>query len=158
MNQNLFSRFVWVSHTPPSELIKPALLKCCSSWSKRQHREDKTQPLSARLQAAQPAPLTASAAALMMEKGADTGRFGYCLEAKPFYPGIYTYGPDFRRIWGLVLVSFWKGVRFRKLQVTFVLPLNRVSLFCRSSKTGKLRERQLWCRIPPKTAAKFGLS
>lgn len=52
----------------PLQLIKLDLLKRCSSWSKKQHREDKMPPLSTRLQAAQLAP-TASAAAGSDRKG-----------------------------------------------------------------------------------------
>lgn len=90
----------------------------------------------------------------------------WTLKAKPFYLGIYIYGLDFRNIWELCMVSLntqvllyiYKGVRFRKVQGTFIFPLNGVSLVCWLSEAGKRGEEQLWCRIPPKAAATLGLA
>lgn len=99
----------------------------------------------------------------MIAEGRDAGRFGHCLEAKPFYPGIYKYDQVFRKIWGLFLVSLNTVVLFYICKATdfkrYKLPSSSlwmgVSNVYWSSETGKLREKQLWCQIPPKQLPHF---
>lgn len=100
--------------------------------------------------------------ALMIAEGRDAGRFGHCLEAKPFYPGIHKYAQDFRKIWGLFLVSLNTVVLFCICKASlerYKLPSSSlwtgVSNVYWSSEIGKLQEKQLWYWIPPKQLPHF---
>lgn len=139
---------MWISLPPQSSLSLPFWNAAAAEAGSR---EDKMQLLSTRLQAAQSAPLAASASGSRVSAGDQIGhryREVWTLKAKPFYLSIYIHDTDFRKFWGLcmfslntqVLLYICKGVRFRKVQDT-----SPVYWF---SEVGKLTE-ELQCRIFP---------
>lgn len=173
MNQNIFSRFVWIPCVPPRPSSLNLLFWNAAAAEARGNAE--------KIKCNCSLPGSRLPSQLLwwhLPPYTQTGRVRHANDQRGHgYREIWTlFGgktillehlyiwPRFQKDLEVVLVSLntllyiCKGVRFRKVQVTVILPLNGVSFVYSSSETGKFKEKQLWCRIPPKTAATFGFS